>query len=78
MTEPKLSCEEVLRHLVAYLDRELDAQQAADIERHLEACRGCFDRAEFEKHLKQRVADTGTSAAPESLRTRIKALIERF
>lgn len=78
MTEHEMSCEEVVRQLVAYLDKDLDAQTSANVERHLESCRGCFDRAEFEKRLKQRVAETGTSSAPESLRARIKSLIERF
>jgi anti-sigma factor (TIGR02949 family) len=74
----KLSCEQVLEHLLAYLDRELDAATSAEIDRHLAECRGCFSRAEFERRLKARVAETGTADAPESLRQRIKALIERF
>ena len=51
MSEPTLTCEEVLKHLVAYLDRETDGHTAAEIEHHLEKCRGCFSRAEFEKQL---------------------------
>lgn len=78
MTEHELKCEEVLRQLVAYLDRELDARTTADIERHLAGCRGCFSRAEFEKRLKARVAETGSDTAPEQLRRRVKAIIERF
>jgi len=78
MSKPTINCEEVLKHLVAYLDRETDAHTAAQIDRHLEDCRGCFSRAEFERRLKSRVAATGTASAPESLRARIKALIERF
>jgi anti-sigma factor (TIGR02949 family) len=73
-----LSCEQVLEHLFEYLDRALDARANADIERHLAACRVCFGRAEFERRLRQRVADTATSAAPERLRERVKALVEKF
>jgi anti-sigma factor (TIGR02949 family) len=73
-----LSCEQVLEHLFAYLDKALDATTSAEIERHLEACRGCFSRAEFERRLRQRVAETGTVSAPDSLRARIKALTDRF
>lgn len=78
VTEHDLKCEEVLRQLVAYLDRELDARTAAGVERHLAGCRSCFSRAEFEKRLKVRVAETGSSAAPERLRQRVKAIIDRF
>jgi anti-sigma factor RsiW len=35
VAKPPIRCEDVLKHLVAYLDRELDADAAADIERHL-------------------------------------------
>ena len=78
MTKQNLTCEEVLQHLFAYLDKELDAEASAEIERHLEGCRGCFSRAEFEKKLKARLSETGTGTASESLRARIKSLIERF
>lgn len=78
MPKSIMSCEEVLKHLVAYLDRETDAHTAAEMERHLEECRGCFSRAEFERKLKASVREAGSSAAPERLRARIKKLIEKF
>ena len=31
--------------LVAWLDRELPAEEAADVERHLEACTECRSRS---------------------------------
>jgi anti-sigma factor (TIGR02949 family) len=73
-----LSCEQVLEHLLAYLDQALDAPLSAEMEQHLASCRGCFSRAEFERRLRQRVAETGTVTAPDSLRDRIKALTDRF
>jgi anti-sigma factor (TIGR02949 family) len=78
VTKQPLSCEEVLHQLFAYLDRELDTATSAEIERHLETCRGCFSRAEFERKLKAHVKNAGTSIAPESLRARLKDLIEKF
>lgn len=78
MTKPPIRCEDVLKHLVAYLDREIDAEVAADIERHLEECRGCFSRAEFERKLKEQVRSTGAAVAPARLRARIRELVEKF
>jgi anti-sigma factor (TIGR02949 family) len=78
VTRPGMSCEEVLHHLFAYLDGELDALTGEDIQRHLEACRGCFSRAEFERRLKARLAEAATVEAPEKLRRRVRLLIERF
>lgn len=78
MSRPPVNCEEVLKHLVAYLDRETDAHTTAEIERHLEECRGCFSRADFEKRLKARLRAAGSRAAPERLRARIKKMVDEF
>lgn len=78
MTKPPITCEEVLKHLITYLDREIDADDAAEIERHLQDCRGCFSRAEFERQLRARVRATGAAAAPDRLRVRIKEIVEKF
>lgn len=78
MTKRTLTCEEVVRRLFPYLDRELDDTANAEIEHHLESCRGCYSRAEFERKLKTKVAETGQREAPDRLRKRLKNLIERF
>lgn len=78
MAKPNVTCEEVLKHLVAYLDREMDAHAAAEIERHLEECRACFSRAEFERRLKAQLGAAGDGSAPERLRTRIRKLVDEF
>ncbi len=78
MNPRALSCEEVIERLFDYLDRELDAQQAADIEWHLDRCRDCFTRAEFERRLRARVAATGTAKAPPRLHQRIRTLLDRY
>lgn len=73
-----LTCEEVIDKLLEYLDRELDAEAEADIARHIETCRGCFSRAEFERKLRQRVTETGEHKAPESLRRRVRSIVSRY
>lgn len=78
MPDPMITCEDVLKHLVAYLDHETDAHTAAEIEQHLEQCRGCYSRAEFEQRLKAHVRAAGSRSAPERLRARIKKLVDEF
>ena len=79
MTEKRtLTCEEVLEHLLAYVDQELDSEKKAEIDHHMKRCRGCYSRAEFEKHLKARIMETGSSEAPERVRRRVRLLIEKF
>lgn len=78
MSAREPSCEEVIERLFDYLDRELDVQQAEEIERHLARCRDCFTRAEFEKRLRERVAASGTVPAPPRLHSRVQRLLDRF
>jgi mycothiol system anti-sigma-R factor len=73
-----IRCEEVVAHLLTYLDGEIDAEKRAQIDRHLAQCRGCFSRAEFEKALRQRVTQLGEEKAPGSLQRRIKTLLDEF
>ncbi|AGA31860.1 putative transmembrane anti-sigma factor [Thioalkalivibrio nitratireducens DSM 14787] len=78
MTAHEINCEEVIRLLFEYLDRELDPARSSDIDRHLERCRECFSRAEFEKKLRARVHAAAEDEAPPRLRRRVRRLIERF
>lgn len=78
MKESWISCEEVVERLFDYLHREMDGDTSAEIERHLERCHDCFSRAEFERKLRDRIAESGQQEAPERLRRRIKQMIDRF
>jgi anti-sigma factor (TIGR02949 family) len=78
MTDKELRCEEVIAHLFSYLDGEMDAARRAEIDGHLQACRGCYSRAEFEKALQAKVRDLGEKEAPENLRQRLKTLLDQF
>lgn len=78
MSPRPMSCEEVLERLFAYLDGELRDVEQAEIDRHLERCRDCFTRAEFERRLKDRLAEVGRASPPERLRERLKLMIARF
>jgi anti-sigma factor (TIGR02949 family) len=73
-----ISCEAVIERLLEFLDRELDADAQRAIAQHMEVCRACYSRAEFERRLRARVAETGKVSAPESLRRRVRAIIERY
>jgi anti-sigma factor (TIGR02949 family) len=72
------SCEDALRLLAAHLDRELDARSRQQLERHLEICRSCYSRAEFEKLLKERMAELGHEPVRPALARRVHTLIRSF
>ena len=73
-----ISCEEALRQLADYLSGELEKGAGAQLEHHMEACRGCFSRAEFEKRLKSHLAGLSREKAPAAMETRIRGMLRRF
>lgn len=78
MTDDVLTCEQVIEHIFDWLDRELDQTTQDRIERHLEMCRDCFSRAEFEERLRQKVRAAGSQPVPDRLQRRIREMLERF
>jgi anti-sigma factor RsiW len=79
MNEPKpITCEEALRLLAAYVDGELQAGGQEDVERHLEVCRSCFSRAEFERRLKGEIGRLGCEDVTGAFEQRVRRLIGSF
>ncbi len=74
----KIGCEEAIRRLLPYLDQDLGKAQRSEVDEHLSACRSCFSRAEFEKHLKARLRETGRETVRAEFKNRIKELLGRF
>ncbi len=73
-----IDCEEALERLAAYLDQELDRTGRDEMERHLERCRSCFSRAEFERRLKERIQrGLVLDEVPREFEERIRTLLGR-
>lgn len=78
MSHDEPTCEEVIEQLFDFLDNELSPDRSAEIDRHLERCRDCCTRAQFERRLREKVSDAGRVKAPDRLHDRIKGLLDRF
>jgi anti-sigma factor (TIGR02949 family) len=72
------NCEDALRLLAAHIDRELDASTQYQVERHLEMCRSCFSRAEFEQRLKESIAALAREPVRPELVARVHTLVRTF
>lgn len=72
------SCEQVIQNIWDYLDREMCSTDVSEIEKHLDLCRGCYSRIEFEKILREKMKNSTEHCCPEKLKQRIKDLIDRF
>jgi anti-sigma factor (TIGR02949 family) len=73
-----IDCEEVLRHLFAYLDGELEDGRQQQIRAHLELCRGCFSRMEFESRLKAHLRDAGRIIVPPEVERRVRSVLDEL
>jgi len=66
-------CADVDRDLDAYVDRELDADAAVALRRHLGECAACSGRVAQREALGRLVRSTAYHPAPDRLRARIAA-----
>lgn len=73
-----IGCNEALTHLLEYLDQELKGTKSHEIKHHIDLCRSCFSRAEFEQRLKNRLREAGHETAGPEFEDRIKTLLKRF
>jgi mycothiol system anti-sigma-R factor len=72
------SCEDAVKSLFEYLDHQLGDEERQAMDAHLHKCRSCFSRAEFEKRLKAKLAQSGKEEAPAELKQRIRKILQDF
>jgi mycothiol system anti-sigma-R factor len=74
-----MNCKESLKKLYDFLDKELGTAPMGEIEKHLDCCRHCWDRFEFEKQLKALFKKSCCKeACPDALKRRIQSLLEKY
>jgi anti-sigma factor (TIGR02949 family) len=71
----QISCEEVLAEIEHFLHGELDPGETARLADHLTTCTPCFDRAEFQRRLKDIIRSKCRSDAPEHLIWKVRMTI---
>ena len=72
-------CNEVLNHIYEYLNNhDVTPELSGEIKQHLDACRCCFDRYEFEQKLLARLKQAGCCSCPDGLKQKIKTIMDAF
>lgn len=75
----KLECKHVWQHISGYLDRDLDAELLAAIEKHLETCEVCSAVLDSTRNVLVLTADERTYELPlgysERLHQRLTAVL---
>jgi anti-sigma factor RsiW len=76
-----LECKHVWEHISGYLDKQLDAELLAAVERHLESCEVCSAVLDSTRNILVLTADDRTYELPlgysERLHGRLAAVIGR-
>ena len=73
-----MTCEEAIRSLAAYLDDELAGDVQRNVERHLEFCRTCYSRAEFERRLKAEIGRVRREEVSSGFQARVRGILDSF
>jgi anti-sigma factor (TIGR02949 family) len=78
MTKQEIDCEQALKQILEYIDRELGEGERAAMQRHLHTCKSCFSRMEFERRLKEKLGALRDDEVPSQLGMRVKGLLKSF
>lgn len=78
MNQRRIDCEQALKQILAYIDRELGDEERATMQGHLHTCKSCFSRMEFERLLKSKVGDLREEPASPQLSERVKSLLKNY
>ena len=73
-----VSCEQVLQTVYEFIDKEMTRDGMVTIKAHLDLCRSCFSRVEFEKLLREHMKSTTDHACPEKVKKKIQDLMQNF
>ncbi len=75
-----MDCEEVVKKLYFYLDHEiLTEEERREFEEHLEKCRQCCQKFQFEQQLWRLIRENGLmESIPDTFLNRIENVIARF
>jgi len=72
-----MNCQEALKNLYEFIDRELDTATESEIKAHLDHCSGCLGKFEAERLFKEMLrTKAGGERVSEEMRARILARIE--
>lgn len=74
----RMTCEQAIQQLFAYLDRALEGESLHALERHLQDCLDCCDRLHFSRRVdafvKERLAEV---RVPSGLEERLRHDLQR-
>ena len=70
-------CQDALRNMYQFLDKELPKSEVAHVQSHLDECIPCLEAFEFETELKAVIANKCQEAVPSHLYAKVQASLRQ-
>ena len=76
----EINCEEAAKRFNDFIDNYLKGTAKDELEHHIENCRHCFDRLEFELMLKSRIASMRKETMPDddNVKNKIHSILSKL
>lgn len=71
-----IDCEQALLHIFELIDKELQGEKREAMQHHIDTCKSCFSRVEFERRLKERLRTLREADTTAEARQRIEKLLK--
>ena len=71
-----ISCEEAMGIMFEYIDGVLAGKHHSELEQHVETCRGCLKKVEFQLKLKKRLTSVKPVSISKKLSKRLSLILE--
>lgn len=71
-----VDCEEALLHIFEFIDHELHGAKRHAMQHHIDTCKSCFSRVEFERRLKEKLKALREAQTAAAARRRIQKVLK--
>lgn len=71
-----ISCEEAMERMFEYIDGVLAGIPHSELEHHIETCRGCLKKLDFQLKLKKRLSAVKPAPVSRKLAERLNRILE--
>lgn len=74
----KLSCNKTLEKMFEYIDGALAGKSNSELEQHIETCKGCLKKLDFQLKLKKRLTKVMPTPVSKGLTKRLDNILNSY
>jgi mycothiol system anti-sigma-R factor len=73
-----ISCNEALEKMFEYIDGALAGKSHSELEQHIETCKGCLKKLDFQLKLKKRLTKVKPESVSKGLAKRLNNILNSY